>query len=146
MVNRNATRIIYRVATDTLTGRAGHFLPPFQQVTALSLRACVRELKGGGMAEKPHCAKCDAELPESERGGRPLEYCSTRCRRDAENELRRTNRQISRLQILVANLRVAIAKGDDTYFLGWGRPVNALPLAEAKLAQLQTTVLESQNG
>ena len=93
------------------------------------------------MAEKFKCAQCAAELPEIERGaGRPAEYCSKRCRRDAENELRHRKRQIARLQTLVANLRVAVFVGDNSYFLGWGRPADALPVAEARLAEMEKPI------
>ena len=75
------------------------------------------------------------ELPNTElRAGRPLSYCSTRCRRAVEKEIRRTNREIDRLTKLATHLRTAIATGDDTYFLGWGRPREALRGVESRLA------------
>jgi hypothetical protein len=52
-------------------------------------------------------------------------------------EIRRRQREIDRLKKLASLLQTAIRQGDDTVFLGWGTPIEALPLVQLRLANLQ---------
>jgi hypothetical protein len=52
-------------------------------------------------------------------------------------EIRRSQREIDRLTKLARLLQAAIKRGDEMVFLGWGRPIEALPLVQLKLANLQ---------
>ena len=93
------------------------------------------------MAEKSKCEKCGGDLPNMRNHiGRPRLYCSSNCRRWIETEIRRTKRQIARLRVLADTLRSAIAQGDQTFFLGWGRPLEALPAVEARLAEMEKPI------
>lgn len=44
------------------------------------------------------CTVCGTALPPRPVTGRPTVYCSTRCRRSRENELRRLRRLVPRLE------------------------------------------------
>jgi hypothetical protein len=93
------------------------------------------------MAEKSNCKRCDRGLADTARSaGRARSYCSTKCRRAVENDIRRTTRKIARLRVAATKIRAAIAQGDNTYFLNWGRPREALPLVETKLAEVERAI------
>lgn len=55
------------------------------------------------------CAKCGGSLPEKPDAGRPASYCSTACRRSAEFEIRRQDRQLADLEKKMREHREAIA-------------------------------------
>src|SRR5213593_2867940 len=53
------------------------------------------------------CLKCDQPLPVGTgRRGRPASYCSPACRRAAEYELRRIQRALEHVELLLRSVRM----------------------------------------
>ncbi|MDB5637759.1 MAG: hypothetical protein JWP51_2667 [Bradyrhizobium sp.] len=80
------------------------------------------------------CALCPRILPPSKATGRPATFCSIRCRRASEYEIRRIDKRIGDLETQLSDRRISNLK----FFSGVDDPERI----QAEIDRLKTRLLE----
>lgn len=62
---------------------------------------------------RAYCRQCGSDLDQRMAPGRPRTYCSSRCKRLTEYEVRRLQRRLEALESLAAEVRARQSPWDD---------------------------------
>lgn len=82
----------------------------------------------------PTCAMCPRILPPRKTTGRPAIYCSQRCRRACEFEIRRIDKRLGDLETQLSDRRISNLK----FFSGVDDPERI----QAEIDRLKTRLIE----